>query len=77
MVVWCLNGLRPKKDGNIATARPETGLPVAMAGIGGAMRELIGLYRQREDGAIGYMLLWFMGVPASLLFFFFLLRGCN
>jgi hypothetical protein len=41
------------------------------------MRELIDLYRQREDGAIGYILLWLMGVPASILFLIFLLRGCN
>jgi hypothetical protein len=32
---------------------------------------------QQETGALGYMLLWAMGVPASLLFVVFLLRGCN
>ena len=32
---------------------------------------------QQETGAMGYILLWFMGVPASLLFVIFLLRGCN
>jgi len=32
---------------------------------------------EEEDGAIGYILLWLMGVPAGLLFFIFLLRGCN
>jgi hypothetical protein len=32
---------------------------------------------QEEKGAIGYILLWAMGVPASLLFFIFLLRGCT
>ena len=31
----------------------------------------------REDGAIGYIALWFLGVPASVLFVIFLLRGCN
>ena len=30
-----------------------------------------------ETGAIGYMVLWLMGVPASVLFMVFLLRGCN
>jgi hypothetical protein len=30
-----------------------------------------------ETGAIGYILLWLMGVPASLLFLIFLVRGCN
>ena len=30
-----------------------------------------------EQGAVGYMLAWIMGVPASVLFVIFLLRGCN
>ena len=30
-----------------------------------------------EEGAIGYILLWAMGVPASLLFLAFLVRGCT
>jgi hypothetical protein len=30
-----------------------------------------------EEGAIGYILAWFMGVPAIVLFAIFLLRGCN
>lgn len=30
-----------------------------------------------EDGAIGYIAAWLLGVPASLLFVIFLLRGCN
>ena len=30
-----------------------------------------------EEGAIGYILLWVMGVPASLLFLVFLMRGCT
>ena len=30
-----------------------------------------------EKGAIGYIFLWILGVPASLLFLIFLLRGCN
>jgi hypothetical protein len=31
----------------------------------------------QEDGAAGYILMWLLGVPASLLFVIFLLRGCN
>jgi hypothetical protein len=31
----------------------------------------------QESGAIGYILLWALGVPASVLFVIFLLRGCN
>ncbi len=30
-----------------------------------------------ERGAIGYIALWLMGVPASVLFLFFLMRGCT
>ena len=30
-----------------------------------------------EEGAVGYILAWFLGVPASVLFLIFLLRGCN
>ena len=33
--------------------------------------------KNSEQGAVGYMLLWLMGVPASILFLIFLLRGCN
>lgn len=32
---------------------------------------------QSPKGAIGYILLWLMGVPASILFVVFLLRGCD
>jgi hypothetical protein len=31
----------------------------------------------QEKGAIGYIILWILGVPASVLFVIFLLRGCN
>ena len=30
-----------------------------------------------EDGAIGYIAAWLLGIPASVLFLIFLLRGCN
>jgi hypothetical protein len=30
-----------------------------------------------ETGAMGYILLWILGVPASILFVIFLLRGCT
>jgi hypothetical protein len=31
----------------------------------------------RDQGAIGYIILWLLGVPASVLFVIFLLRGCD
>jgi len=30
-----------------------------------------------QKGKIGYIILWFLGVPASLLILIFLLRGCT
>jgi len=32
---------------------------------------------KNEEGAIGYIFMWLLGVPASVLFLVFLLRGCN
>jgi len=31
----------------------------------------------RERGAIGYILLWLLGIPIPVLLLFFLLRGCT
>ncbi len=33
--------------------------------------------KNAEQGAIGYVLSWLLGIPASILFVIFLLRGCN
>jgi hypothetical protein len=33
--------------------------------------------RDDEQGALGYILAWALGVPVSVLFVIFLLRGCN
>jgi hypothetical protein len=30
-----------------------------------------------EQGAIGYIAAWLLGVPASVLFIIFLMRGCT
>jgi hypothetical protein len=32
---------------------------------------------RNEEGAIGYIAAWFLGIPASVLFLIFLMRGCN
>ncbi len=32
---------------------------------------------EQQEGAIGYILLWAMGVPGMVLFAVFLLRGCD
>jgi hypothetical protein len=34
-------------------------------------------YQKPNEWRVGYMLLWLLGVPASVLFVIFLLRGCT
>jgi len=41
------------------------------------MTTLIRRYRSGERGAIGYILLWALGVPIPVLVIIFLLRGCT
>ena len=38
-------------------------------------REMRGFHD--EKGKIGYIILWLLGVPASILILIFLLRGCT
>jgi hypothetical protein len=33
--------------------------------------------RRYQEGKIGYILLWLLGVPIPVLFVIFLLRGCT
>jgi hypothetical protein len=33
--------------------------------------------RTNQKGAMGYILLWLLGIPIPILFLFFLLRGCT
>ena len=35
------------------------------------------LNRKDESGKIGYIILWLLGVPVSVLLLIFLLRGCT
>jgi hypothetical protein len=34
-------------------------------------------WRNRQEGKMGYILLWALGVPIPVLFVIFLLRGCT
>jgi hypothetical protein len=34
-------------------------------------------WRGKQEGKMGYILLWALGVPIPLLFVVFLLRGCT
>lgn len=33
--------------------------------------------RSMQEGRVGYILLWLLGVPIPILFLIYLLRGCN
>jgi hypothetical protein len=35
------------------------------------------LLARDQKGAVGYILAWLLGVPASVLFVIFLMRGCT
>ncbi len=35
------------------------------------------LLEKGDKGVVGYAVLWWLGVPASVLFVVFLLRGCD
>jgi len=35
------------------------------------------IIREKTSGAIGFILLWLLGVPGIVLFAIFLLRGCD
>ncbi len=34
-------------------------------------------WRRKQEGKMGWILLWLLGVPIPVLFLFFLLRGCT
>jgi hypothetical protein len=53
------------------------GLQADHSGISFAQLRHQGGVMNKEKGAIGYILLWLMGVPATVLFLIFLLRGCT
>jgi hypothetical protein len=52
-------------------------LPCSLLRAEVTVRSLKQRYLDNQQGKIGYMLAWLMGVPASVLLAIFLLRGCN
>ena len=42
-----------------------------------ARMEKIREWRRQQEGKMGYILLWALGVPIPVLFVIFLLRGCT
>jgi hypothetical protein len=42
-----------------------------------AMLQRLRALRERQEGKVGYILLWLIGVPLPILFLIYLLRGCT
>jgi hypothetical protein len=43
----------------------------------GGHMEKLQQWRRKQEGKLGYILLWALGVPIPVLFVIFLLRGCT
>jgi hypothetical protein len=41
------------------------------------MRQRLQQWRGKQEGKLGYILMWALGVPIPILLVIFLLRGCN
>jgi hypothetical protein len=50
--------------------------PCPLIRFGGDM-EKFQQWRRKQEGKLGYILLWALGVPIPILFVIFLLRGCT
>ena len=50
-------------------------LPIRILSAGNHIMKIKGL--SGEEGAMGYVLLWLLGIPIPILLLFFLLRGCT
>ena len=51
-------------------------LPVSINFLEAGM-ETFRRWRRQQEGKMGYILLWALGVPIPVLFVIFLLRGCT
>ena len=41
------------------------------------LNEMVTRIKSEDGSALPYVLAWFMGVPGSLLFLIFVVRGCH
>lgn len=44
---------------------------------GGYRRTMLPSLKRYQEGKIGYILLWLIGIPIPVIFLIFLLRGCE
>ncbi|MGI8906271.1 MAG: hypothetical protein ACR2IE_07260 [Candidatus Sumerlaeaceae bacterium] len=52
-------------------------LPSCLSDLKGGDAEVLWKPRKLQEGKLGYILLWVLGIPIPVLFAIFLLRGCN
>jgi hypothetical protein len=57
------------------TARPQGSAKQATGEE--VMKLVASICGRTQEGKIGYILLWLLGVPLPILFLIFLLRGCQ
>jgi hypothetical protein len=62
---------------NVRQPSPEVVLSLLNRERSSEMYGLVERVRRREEGVAGYIFLWALGVPASVLFLVFLVRGCT
>ena len=67
-------GLTPQL---IERFRQRFNLPIALLHSGLTDRERAQAWRQAQQGKVGWILLWALGVPIPLLLVFYVLRGCT
>jgi hypothetical protein len=65
--------LYPRREAMMAEMNEQIGNELPTTGSANPLERAI----NQEQGAIGYIVMWLLGVPASILFLIFLLRGCN
>jgi hypothetical protein len=49
----------------------------AINGLGGFVMEKLQQLRRKQEGKMGWILLWAIGVPIPVLLVLFMLRGCT
>ncbi|HWV89781.1 MAG TPA: hypothetical protein VNZ59_06810, partial [Burkholderiales bacterium] len=50
---------------------------LSLYGVWRSGMEKLQQFRRKQEGKLGYILLWALGVPIPVLFVIFLLRGCT
>jgi hypothetical protein len=75
-----MDGLEPGKAfPHKQSVCPGTAIAASFASahsLGGDMQKLQ-QWRRKQEGKLGYILLWALGVPIPVLFVIFLMRGCT